>query len=82
MHTPRVQQLSPRAAAPRPPVTPRVRVCACVCVCVCAQAWWSVATAITPLAAEAGLPVLMAARALMGIGEGVAMPAMNQLLSK
>jgi ACS family sodium-dependent inorganic phosphate cotransporter len=37
---------------------------------------------ITPLAAQAGLPALLAARACMGIGEGVAMPAMNNLLSK
>ncbi|KAI8470510.1 MAG: putative inorganic phosphate transporter [Monoraphidium minutum] len=44
--------------------------------------WWSVATALTPLAAQAGLPVLLVARALMGIGEGVAMPAMNNMLSK
>ncbi|KAF8061417.1 PHT4 [Scenedesmus sp. PABB004] len=44
--------------------------------------WWSAATALTPLAAQAGLPALLAARALMGIGEGVAMPAMNNLLSR
>ena len=44
--------------------------------------WWSAATALTPWAAAQGLPTLLAARALMGIGEGVAMPAMNTLLSK
>ncbi len=44
--------------------------------------WWSAATALTPWAAGQGLPTLLAARALMGIGEGVAMPAMNTLLSK
>lgn len=44
--------------------------------------WWSVATACTPIAAQMGLPALLAARALMGIGEGVAMPAMNNLLSR
>ena len=44
--------------------------------------WWSLATALTPLAASAGLPALCAARALMGIGEGVAMPAMNNMLSR
>jgi ACS family sodium-dependent inorganic phosphate cotransporter len=44
--------------------------------------WWSIATALTPLAAQMGLPALLAARALMGIGEGVAMPAMNNLLSR
>jgi len=44
--------------------------------------WWSAATALTPLAAQAGLPVLLVARCLMGIGEGVAMPAMNNMLSR
>ncbi|KAL5727401.1 putative anion transporter 4 [Ranunculus cassubicifolius] len=44
--------------------------------------WWSVATVLTPLAAKAGLPFLLAMRAFMGIGEGVAMPAMNNMLSK
>ena len=45
-------------------------------------AWWSLATALTPLAASLGLPALLFARACMGIGEGVAMPAMNNLLSR
>ena len=44
--------------------------------------WWSVATALTPIAAQMGLPFLLAVRACMGIGEGVAMPAMNNLLSR
>ena len=44
--------------------------------------WWSLATVLTPLAASLGLPALLAARACMGVGEGVAMPAMNNLLSK
>ncbi|GLC70920.1 1 [Pleodorina starrii] len=44
--------------------------------------WWSLATAATPAAAQAGLPTLLAARCLMGVGEGVAMPAMNALLAK
>jgi ACS family sodium-dependent inorganic phosphate cotransporter len=44
--------------------------------------WWSLATVLTPFAAAAGLPALLAARACMGVGEGVAMPAMNNLLSK
>ena len=44
--------------------------------------WWSLATVLTPIAARWSLPVLLAARACMGIGEGVAMPAMNNLLSK
>uniref|UniRef100_A0A453ERR7 Major facilitator superfamily (MFS) profile domain-containing protein n=3 Tax=Aegilops tauschii subsp. strangulata TaxID=200361 RepID=A0A453ERR7_AEGTS len=44
--------------------------------------WWSVATALTPVAAKLGLPFLLVVRAFMGIGEGVAMPAMNNILSK
>ncbi|XP_073152044.1 ascorbate transporter, chloroplastic isoform X1 [Henckelia pumila] len=44
--------------------------------------WWSTATMLTPLAAKLGLPFLLVMRAFMGIGEGVAMPAMNNLLSK
>ncbi|KAJ9543451.1 hypothetical protein OSB04_023158 [Centaurea solstitialis] len=44
--------------------------------------WWSVATILTPIAAKLGLPFLLIVRAFMGIGEGVAMPAMNNLLSK
>ncbi|KAM6601116.1 hypothetical protein CsatA_020725 [Cannabis sativa] len=44
--------------------------------------WWSIATILTPIAAKIGLPCLLVMRAFMGIGEGVAMPAMNNLLSK
>ncbi|XP_019190403.1 PREDICTED: ascorbate transporter, chloroplastic [Ipomoea nil] len=44
--------------------------------------WWSIATILTPIAAKIGLPFLLIMRAFMGIGEGVAMPAMNNLLSK
>ncbi len=44
--------------------------------------WWSLATVMTPMAAALGLPALLVARACMGIGEGVAMPAMNSMLSK
>jgi MFS transporter, ACS family, solute carrier family 17 (sodium-dependent inorganic phosphate cotransporter), other len=44
--------------------------------------WWSVATVLTPMAAHISLPMLLATRALMGIGEGVAMPAMNNMLSR
>ncbi|XP_072965903.1 probable anion transporter 4, chloroplastic isoform X1 [Typha angustifolia] len=44
--------------------------------------WWSVATILTPMAAKLGLPFLLVMRAFMGIGEGVAMPAMNNILSK
>lgn len=45
-------------------------------------AWWSLFTAITPWAARQGLGPLLAARAMMGVGEGVAMPAMNNLVSR
>ncbi|KDO66840.1 hypothetical protein CISIN_1g010343mg [Citrus sinensis] len=44
--------------------------------------WWSIATALTPVAAKLGLPFLLVVRVFMGIGEGVAMPAMNNILSK
>lgn len=44
--------------------------------------WWSLATVLTPIAAQSSLPVLLGMRALMGIGEGVAMPAMNNMLSR
>lgn len=44
--------------------------------------WWSLATILTPIAARIGLPFLLITRAFMGIGEGVAMPAMNTLISK
>ncbi|GAA0142147.1 secondary carrier transporter [Lithospermum erythrorhizon] len=47
-----------------------------------AVVWWSVATILTPVAAKLGLPFLLVVRAFMGIGEGVAMPAMNNMLSK
>ncbi|KAG6557162.1 hypothetical protein Mapa_001089 [Marchantia paleacea] len=44
--------------------------------------WWSLATIATPIAAKIGLPALFFVRACMGVGEGVAMPAMNNLLSR
>eukprot|EP00270_Netrium_digitus_P008353 TRINITY_DN2494_c0_g1_i1.p1 TRINITY_DN2494_c0_g1~~TRINITY_DN2494_c0_g1_i1.p1 ORF type:complete len:673 (+),score=143.62 TRINITY_DN2494_c0_g1_i1:86-2020(+) len=44
--------------------------------------WWSLATTLTPIAASLGLPALLMTRACMGVGEGVAMPAMNTMLSK
>ena len=43
--------------------------------------WWSLATMLTPLAASAGLVPLLAVRAMMGVGEGVALPAMNAIAS-
>ncbi|CAG9464222.1 unnamed protein product [Pedinophyceae sp. YPF-701] len=44
--------------------------------------WWSLATVVTPIAAQAGLWPLLAVRAMMGVGEGVALPAMNAMVSK
>lgn len=44
--------------------------------------WWSLATFLTPIAARVGLIPLLLVRACMGIGEGVAMPAMNNMLSR
>lgn len=44
--------------------------------------WWSIATVLTPVAARIGLPFLLIMRAFMGIGEGVAMPSMNNILSR
>lgn len=43
---------------------------------------WSLMTLLTPFAASTNLGVLLASRALLGIGEGVAMPAMNQIVSQ
>lgn len=34
-----------------------------------AVVWWSIATALTPVAAKLGLPFLLVGRAFMGIGE-------------
>ncbi|CDF36240.1 unnamed protein product [Chondrus crispus] len=42
---------------------------------------WSVATLLTPVAARLALPALLAARVVLGIGEGVAMPAMNAMVA-
>ncbi len=44
--------------------------------------WWSVFTILTPLAAMLSLPVLLAARVAMGMGEGVAFPAIYSLFSR
>lgn len=42
---------------------------------------WSVATLLTPLAARLALPALLGARVVLGVGEGVAMPAMNAMVA-
>lgn len=43
---------------------------------------WSAMTLLTPIAASTNIGVLLLARALLGVGEGVAMPAMNNMISK
>lgn len=45
-------------------------------------ALWSLATLLTPWASRQSVPVLLAARVLMGLAEGVAMPCMNNMISK
>lgn len=45
-------------------------------------ALWSLATLFTPWASRQSVPVLLAARVLMGLAEGVAMPCMNNMISK
>jgi len=44
--------------------------------------WWSLFTLLTPLSALASFPLLIAARILMGVGEGVAFPATYNLLGR
>lgn len=44
--------------------------------------WWSAFTLVTPLAAELSFAALIAARIGMGLGEGVAFPAIYQLFGK
>lgn len=51
-------------------------------VMACGVAVWSAATALTPWAANHSTAMLLAARALFGLAEGVAMPSMNTLLSR
>ncbi|XP_048504666.1 probable anion transporter 4, chloroplastic isoform X1 [Beta vulgaris subsp. vulgaris] len=45
-------------------------------------ALWSFATFFTPWAAETSLWALLAMRAMLGIAEGVALPSMNNMISK
>ncbi len=44
--------------------------------------WWSVFTILTPPAAALGIAMLIAARVLMGMGEGVTFPSIYALYSK
>lgn len=43
---------------------------------------WSLATFLTPLAAEHSTAMLLAVRILFGLAEGVALPSMNTLLGE
>jgi len=43
--------------------------------------WWSFFTLVTPLAADLGLPALLLARFLMGLGEGLALPTIVHFLA-
>lgn len=45
-------------------------------------ALWSVATVLTPWAAETSLLALLAMRMLLGIAEGVALPCMNNMIAR
>lgn len=45
-------------------------------------ALWSLATFLTPWAAETSLWALLAARAMLGIAEGVALPSMNNMVAR
>lgn len=40
--------------------------------------WWSIATALTPVAAKLGLPFLLVVRAFMGIGEVISIQYLQQ----
>lgn len=45
-------------------------------------ALWSVATLLTPWAANYSTATLLSVRAFFGLAEGVALPSMNNLISK
>ena len=45
-------------------------------------ALWSLATFLTPWAAQTSLWALLAMRVLLGIAEGVALPSMNNMISR
>lgn len=47
-----------------------------------AVAWWSAFTLLTPLAARHSVGVLVLCRVLMGAGEGLAFPALYDILSR
>lgn len=43
---------------------------------------WSLATFLTPWAADTSLLALLLARVLLGIAEGVALPSMNNMIAR
>jgi len=45
-------------------------------------ALWSLATFLTPFAAETSLLALLVVRALLGLAEGVALPCMNNMVAR
>lgn len=45
-------------------------------------ALWSLATFLTPWAAETSIWALLVARAMLGIAEGVALPCMNNMVAR
>ena len=47
-----------------------------------AVALWSTSTLLTPAATNASLPVLLATRVIMGIGEGMALPCLHHLTAR
>ena len=49
-------------------------------VLCCGVVAWSLFTLLTPMAAATGFSTLLACRIFMGVGEGVAMPSIHQLL--
>lgn len=49
-------------------------------VMACGVTLWSMATFLTPWAAETSLWALLAMRVLLGVAEGVALPSMNNMV--
>eukprot|EP01062_Namystynia_karyoxenos_P043279 TRINITY_DN31697_c0_g1_i2.p1 TRINITY_DN31697_c0_g1~~TRINITY_DN31697_c0_g1_i2.p1 ORF type:complete len:537 (+),score=95.26 TRINITY_DN31697_c0_g1_i2:77-1612(+) len=51
-------------------------------VLACGVALWSLMTVLTPAAASAGIGVLLAARVLLGVGEGVSLPCVHHMAGR
>ncbi|GMI97155.1 phosphate transporter 4;3 [Hibiscus trionum] len=51
-------------------------------VMACGVTLWSLATFLTPWAAENSLLALLFARAMLGVAEGVALPCMNNMIAR